>query len=416
MALRNNVLFYIKQHISCAKSNGLYQGCKLIFTNVQIEESRRLLLDMCLTQLAEICPDTKEKVGKPTVIRKSSQNRSKIDTELSDIISTISAFSMAGRDLDLAKNEGDYTPNMDVNPELLNPFALLEKVGEGVKQSNALMKAIDDLMQNYTALQTDFTELKKQVNLSTTCVCTANVVVPTPDTDTSPSPSPVSLPLGPGEIPLAKPLTSTTNTSSPLLKRSHSENDLSKINTDFILSPINKTPSPTAIDTAGTRPPPRPKTISGKDRHLMNLAITEAALDANNFAKDQGKDNAVAKMAGKAAATAVAKTIFTYATAAKVNRPHVKHTPMQAPTRQHTQSPPTRIGYVPAKPSSYKRGNASPMNTGSIAFKYIRPAHLDNKCLAVSRIDRNISKTQCREYINEIAKKEINILFLKELS
>ena len=245
-------------------------------------------------------------------------------------------------------------------------------------------------------------------------MCNANVVVPTPDTDTSPSP--VSLPLGPGEIPLAKPLTSTTNTSSPLLKRSHSENDLSKINTDFILSPINKIPSPTAIDTAGTRPPPRPKTISGKDRHLMNLAITEAALDANNFAKDQGKDNAVAKMAGKAAATAVAKTIFTYATAAKVNQPHVKHTPMQAPTRQHTQSPPTRIGYVPAKPSSYKRGNASPMNTASIAFKYIRPAHLDNKCLAVSRIDRNISKTQCREYINEIAKKEINILFLKDIT
>ena len=134
MALHNNVLFYIKQHIRSDKSNGFYQGYKLICTNVQIEESRRLILGICLTQLVEICPETKDNVGKTNVLCKSTQNRSKVDIEISDIISTISACSRAEKDLDLAKNEVDYTPDMDVNPELLNPFAILEKVGERVKK------------------------------------------------------------------------------------------------------------------------------------------------------------------------------------------------------------------------------------------------------------------------------------------
>ena len=425
MALNNNVLFYINQYLSNDNPYGLYHGCKLLFTEKQIEDSKRLLLETCSRQLTEISPATKDRVKD---VRKGSYNRSKVDMEINDIISIISAFSIAEKPLGISKNEDEYTPNMAINPELLNPFTILEKLREGDKQINALVKAngelmklYEELMQKHNILQTEFTEINKnKLNLTTTCMCPSVEEPPAVDpiaANPAPSPNtpqPAPAPLDPVPSPGEDPPPPPTETFSAPLLRSRSEPDLSKIPTTHgTLTPTSKIPSPADNNKSGNRAPQRHKSIPGKVRHQMNLAITEAALDASNEARDQGKDTVTAKMVGKVAATAVAKT---YASAALVNRPTAKHSPMQVPTRQHTQSPPARIGYVPAKPSSYKRGNASPMNTTSIAFKHIRPAHLDNKCLAVSRIDRSISKTQCREYINAIAKKEINILFLKDIT
>ena len=52
----------------------------------------------------------------------------------------------------------------------------------------------------------------------------------------------------------------------------------------------------------------------------------------------------------------------------------------------------------------------------SIAAKTIRPpTHLDNKCLVVSRIDWNSKPSEFRAYVNSIAGKDINILYLKEI-
>ena len=57
MALKNNVLFYIKQHIGVANSYGLYQGCKLLFTDANITEAKATLIDTCSTQLNETDPE-----------------------------------------------------------------------------------------------------------------------------------------------------------------------------------------------------------------------------------------------------------------------------------------------------------------------------------------------------------------------
>ena len=67
------------------------------------------------------------------------------------------------------------------------------------------------------------------------------------------------------------------------------------------------------------------------------------------------------------------------------------------------------------KPSLYKRGTATSQTT-SIAYKNIRPAHLDNKCLVVSRIIPDTTDQELKDHVNEIAGKPINIKHIKNIT
>ena len=68
MALKNNVLSYIKQYLGCANSYGLYQGCKILFTDAHINEAKLTLLDTCSTKLNEFDPETLKKVRGAVII------------------------------------------------------------------------------------------------------------------------------------------------------------------------------------------------------------------------------------------------------------------------------------------------------------------------------------------------------------
>ena len=94
MELKNNVLFYVKQHLGTANSIFFYQACKLLFSESQIGAAKRLLLETCMSDLTEISPDTEKKVN---VARNNTANRSKFDMEINDISSIISAFSLSDR-------------------------------------------------------------------------------------------------------------------------------------------------------------------------------------------------------------------------------------------------------------------------------------------------------------------------------
>ena len=92
MESTNNVLVYVNQHLSSADHIVFPYACKLIFTEEQIETSRRHLLDICAVELKLINPEIEKRVNSNTP-RKSSINRTKTDQELLDIITTIKTFS-----------------------------------------------------------------------------------------------------------------------------------------------------------------------------------------------------------------------------------------------------------------------------------------------------------------------------------
>ena len=77
---------------------------------------------------------------------------------------------------------------------------------------------------------------------------------------------------------------------------------------------------------------------------------------------------------------------------------------------------PTRTGIAAVpKSSSYKRGAAPTTNPSmGIAAKSIRPSHLDNKCLVVSKINFSTTKEDFKSYVNMIAKKKLTYSTLRK--
>ena len=89
LSLENSVLYYIHKHISGSQSNGFHLGCKVIFSNLQIEQAKSLLLQSCKQMLTDINPEITKNVS---TSRKSTQHKSKVDFETNDIITMISTY------------------------------------------------------------------------------------------------------------------------------------------------------------------------------------------------------------------------------------------------------------------------------------------------------------------------------------
>ena len=131
----------------------------------------------------------------------------------------------------------------------------------------------------------------------------------------------------------------------------------------------------------------------------------------------KGCDIPTATALGKAAAKEVIKQMQSYAGALGSNRQaHSSNTgtTQQAPVgRQNMRSSPTTT----TKQSTYKRGTAvATATTSNIAYTPTRPDHYNNKCLVVSRVNRGITEQRFKDYVDTIAKKKINILYLKDIT
>ena len=65
--------------------------------------------------------------------------------EINDIISIMSSFSTKGKVLDILRNDEQHVSYMDINPELVNPFGMLDQI-------TALSTANAEIMQKYISL------------------------------------------------------------------------------------------------------------------------------------------------------------------------------------------------------------------------------------------------------------------------
>ena len=431
MELKNNVLFYVKQHLGTANSIFFYQACKLLFSESQIGAAKRLLLETCMSDLTEISPDTEKKVN---VARNNTANRSKFDMEINDISSIISAFSLSDRDLTIIKNESETTTYLDVIPEEINPFALLDKVTEQKDEIEKLKSSNTELYNKHNALETELNNFKNLIlflSRANGYPAFPSEVTPTVPTASSSSPPPSSHVPQPSS---PSPAHTPTNiaTISPIgPRRALSLNDLSKIPTGESLSVIDSTTRNKVNKNErkkSTKPP------SGKHRHEMNVASAKASSEATLDAVERGVDRATAVEMGGVAAAATIKTYASMISKSNGNPvpgavtppprpgsgivqrpgPRAQPTPLPSQTREHNTAS-TRIGETNARPSRYKRGTAQPQSR-SIAAKITRPSHLENKCLVVTRLDRDTTKEDLISYVNEIANKEVNIKYLQDIT
>ena len=58
--------------------------------------------------------------------------------------------------------------------------------------------------------------------------------------------------------------------------------------------------------------------------------------------------------------------------------------------------------------NQYKKGNAM---TGNVSIASKRPAFLDNKCLVISRVSKNITIPLLQEYVNKRAGQQVKFLY-----
>ena len=397
-------MFYIKQHLGCTNSYSLYQGCKILFNDAHINEAKVTLLDTCTPQLNEFDPETLKKVRGG---RNNTVNRSKVDMEINDIISIMSSFSTKGKVLDILRNDEQHVSYMDINPELVNPFGMLDQITALSTANTALSTANAEIMQKYISLQTKLSDLEQSfLNLS---IAHGHPSGPPPVATSPPAPLPHSPPVAPTPEP-------GSTTSSPPTLYNYILTGLYKKTIGTAVPSVPVPPKGTSRRLKATKP-----LLSGKQMHERDIAITKASSEATAYAIKQGKDRTAQSEMAQVAAVAAAKT-FASVTSKSTGNPNVSSRPAHStgarPRTHPTQAPGTSIAAIAAvpKPSSYKRGTAPNADSGiSIAAKSIRPSHLDNKCLVVSKINYSTTKEEFKSYVNMIAKKEIDILYIKEI-
>ena len=165
--------------------------------------------------------------------------------------------------------------------------------------------------------------------------------------------------------------------------------------------------------------------LTGAQRHLMNIAASDAAADAAAHAIQSGLSLDVAKNMGKIAANATAKT---YALSLKGNNGSGTTSPQPtAPLPLSTPAGPPSL--VPAatphpwttvknkgklaKISPYKTGTKATSGTSLIPKK---PDYLANKCLVISGLSTEIDTVVFKSYIESQVGKDINLLNVQPLS
>ena len=454
LSLENSVLYYIHKHISGSQSNGFHLGCKVIFSNLQIEQAKSLLLQSCKQMLTDINPEITKNVS---TSRKSTQHKSKVDFEINDIITMLSTLIASGKTLDISIKDDEFSSDLDIAPASIYPFSvskrvtsLEEQVGTLNIENKKLTDGNADLNKKYDTLLAKYDEIKELISN----LANGEIIVGSPPS--TPLPNPASASSGEAEgrgqaqpsspdVTTLIPITTTTckcNANKAKLKRSKSVDDISRLSNDISFTPTAATDlSETTSKTKRERKKVN-KPISGKQRHEMNVASAKASREATADAMEKGIEKSIALEMGDVAAAATAKTYASIISKTNVNPGNATSRPGATPrqgsgigqqpgARAQPTPPPndqprepstsghntasTNIGITNPKPSSYKRGTAV-SQTRSIAAKITRPSHLDNKCLVVSRIGRNTSKEDIKSYVNEIADKEIDIKYLQDIT
>ena len=144
----------------------------------------------------------------------------------------------------------------------------------------------------------------------------------------------------------------------------------------------------------------KPKS-KGKLKHERNLASVTQAISVTMEATRNGKTNEEIKQIGMDAATAICKSYANILSkkhngnlAKNINKGH---------TISQNKDNKVKISHI----GQYKKGKCV-SSDNTIAAE--RPKYLDGKCLVVSRVKRDTTKSQFISYINRIAGKNVNFL------
>ena len=125
MAYINNVLYYIDQNIKGSSENKVIEVCKLLFQEKEIIEAKQYLLETCQPVLARINKSLSEDVKKE---RRNSDDRSRVDVNIKDIIKILECFMGNDQKLEIMAKNPESVPK--VKPESVSMVSIVTKLQE----------------------------------------------------------------------------------------------------------------------------------------------------------------------------------------------------------------------------------------------------------------------------------------------
>ena len=125
MAYINNVLYYIDHNIKGSSENKVIEVCKLLFQEKEIIEAKQYLLETCQPVLARINKSLSEDVKKE---RRNSDDRSRVDVNIKDIIKILECFMGKDQKLEIMAKNPESVPK--VKPESVSMVSIVTKLQE----------------------------------------------------------------------------------------------------------------------------------------------------------------------------------------------------------------------------------------------------------------------------------------------
>ena len=125
MAYVNNVLYYIDHNIKGSSENKVIEVCKLLFQEKEIIEAKQYLLETCQPVLARINKPLSEDVKKG---RRNSDDRSRVDVNIKDIIKILEYFMGKDQKLEIVAKNPEAIPK--IKPESVNMVSIVTKLQE----------------------------------------------------------------------------------------------------------------------------------------------------------------------------------------------------------------------------------------------------------------------------------------------
>ena len=469
MACVNNVLYYIDLNLKRSNEEKLIELGKAWFEEKEIIESKQLLLDFCQAELSVINKNLADDVKK---IRIDSVNRPKVDVIFKDIIKIFECFSAHDKKLEIKAQNPECIPKC--NPECVDLVSAVTRLDEITKENKEIRSDYEKLKGENVILNNKIVKienefqaiLEKLSNLQIAHVSPRSTLVPTSRsrpadltvttsasrelTDASTNSGIITDAVLHDTIGIAGAKINETNAVEHINdyvpaviietteSMTHTQNVAATVTDPSISNSIPVTPTgvpaniaeatsgqdkDTAVDSDNNNndnntinaPSTRPKS-KGSIKHERNLASTKQAISATIEAVRSGKSEEEIQ---EIAMTTATETCKSYAEMLAKKRSNVQTNngnnvrPVAGAVDQPWQ---TQNKYNKAKKShigQYKKGKVV---APDISIAAERPKYLDSKCLVVSRVNRDTSKSQFQNYINSIAGKNIKILNCRNLA
>ena len=371
----NDVIFFLQKNHKVSSDEEIIKVCKDSFPETEIYDAKQVLHDECLEHIKNYDAKVADR------IIKTRKGERKLQSVLADIIKGIDVLEACSCDVSFGAKDVARIPEFTAEETTL--ISVMSKLISIEKRLASAEEEIDNLKTKNEELENENKELRDENRKSKS---SSSSVMDASGTS-----------VGEGSGAAA--------TSDPR-------------------SPQGQAPA-TAAASDKSQHLHRSK-LTSQQKYVKNQVYLESALEAVATAVENGTPVLDAICIGKTKGEEVANSYaqktkqqnstMRQGTTAATGNGRTGNTGASGPATQADEFPVLQRATNRSKLSKiapYKRGN-SDNATGKAVIQ--KPRYMENKCLVIRGLRKDLEKDECLQYIKDTAKREINVLHMACLS